>query len=99
MKYTKFYPHVFVSLEFRKKKKKILFISNMIGISIPAITALHSLIAHNFGNLTLSRQNGPSATHFCQLCISHVFDDVSWEGDKDRLERKAPSILDAYPQN
>lgn len=71
----------------------------MIGISVPVITALHSLIAQIFGNFTLSRQNEPSVTHCCQLHISHVFDDVSWERDKDGLEGKAPSILHAYPQN
>lgn len=71
----------------------------MIGTSAQVITSLHSLIALGFGNFTPSRQNEPSATHFCQLRISHVFDDVSWEGDKDGLEGKAPSVLQAYPQN
>lgn len=76
-----------------------IFLLIMIWMSVQVITSLHSLIAHIFGNLTPSRQNEPSATHFCQLRISHVFDDVSWEGDIDGLEGKAPSVLNAYPQN
>lgn len=45
------------------------------------------------------KRKQPSATHFCQLHITHVFDDVSREGDKDRLDREAPSILQTDPQN
>lgn len=71
----------------------------MIGISDQGITSLHSLIADCFEDFNLSKQNEPSATHFCQLWISHVFDEVSWEGDKDRLDGMAPSILHTYPQH
>lgn len=88
-----------ILLNLEKKIKNFPFYQQYDWDLGSAITAMHSLIAHNFRIFTLSRQNEPSATHFCQLLISHVFDDVSWEGDKNRLERKAPSILDAYPQN
>lgn len=75
------------------EENTFLFIGIMIAFSVQVITSLHSLIAYHLGNFTLSRQIEPSATHFCQLRISHVFDDVSWEGDKDGLEGKAPSVL------
>lgn len=59
---------------------------------------LYSFIARRSGSLKQQGQNETSATYLCQLHISHVSDDVSWEGDKDRLEGKAPSVLHAYPQ-
>lgn len=70
------------------------------------ITRLHSVMAHNFvsekeknrQDRKIEKRKQPSATHFCQLHISHVFDDVSGELDKDRLDREAPSILQTDPQ-
>ena len=62
------------------------------------MTSWHSFIAFCFGDSSLLRQNEPSATHFYQIRISHVFEDVSWEGDADSPEGNAPSVLDAYPQ-
>lgn len=44
---------------------------------------LYSFIACRLGSLKPLRQNETSATYLCQLHISHVSDDVSWEGDKD----------------
>lgn len=87
-------PHSF-SLE----ENHFLSINIIIGLSAHVLISLHSLIA--FWDLNLSRQNEPSATHFCQLRIRHVFDDVSWECDMDRPARdgRAPSILYANPQN
>lgn len=81
------------------KMKCFSFHQHRDGIRDLVITSQHSLAVHLFVNSNLSSQKEPYATHFCQLRISHVFDDVSWEFDVDRLKGKAPSILHAYPQN
>ena len=41
----------------------------------------------------------PSATYICHLHVSHVFDDISREGDEHRLDRKAERLHCAHPQN
>ena len=41
----------------------------------------------------------PSATYICHLHVSHVFDDISRDGDEHRLDRKAQRLHCAHPQN
>lgn len=76
-----------------------LFINTVIGISDQGITSFLITVWNLFEYLNQSKKNEPSATYSCQLRISHVFDDVSWEGDKDGLEGMAPSILHTNAQN
>jgi len=47
----------------------------------------------------IQKQMMPSATYICHLYVSHVFDDISGKGDEHRLDRKAPCLHCAHPQN